>query len=698
MSFLKKYFFPWLSFLLLAGALFLSLAALGLHPEISPIENTLFSVSGGQVLLQKDGAKFVFDEGTARLKLTLSYPKELHSKPGLKLRLAGFDNVTALTLGYYEGDKVVERVYTPLIDPRHKVLRFGLRPADEVILYAKRASPFRPASLTLDTMAFESRGLFASNLYSPLLFVSFSAVLTCIALFVLALLRSLLPLSQGQRLALFPLALVLGLLCAYLWLLVVHLVQAGPWLFGSGLLFLLLACLTQRRIRRALILLARQMQHTLLAYYFLMLALGILVSTRHEAPFYDISWISIAFQKTYYAFTAHDNLFQYLNALAISTAQPLAYFYQAEHLSYLFYGVEHRGILPGVLIAPLLFLFGNQGQLAGGEFTLFLIFGTALTATTVFPLYALWRRYRRNIAPYWVVFFLSANSYVMVNFYYTWFKLLSGGLVVAGLYLLLSNNRKISHWLGAGLCWGGATGLHAGAILTLPALGLLLWLRGIFLHGKTLHQVLLGPGLLVLVFVGSNLPWAVVKATYFPDDNSLIKEHFLNGHNNPEGLLASAQDFIQAEPWATQLAFRIQRLQESLRWPVVNKLISEWGDNSLRRNFLRWLRFEFTFVAIFLYPLLFLAFLACVLPRKNRLQRSKELSLVLGTAACALVVNIFIYFNKIHIPDLTWHLPAATLLLLQVCLLTVATGKGRAAAACTLVFSLVGYWRFIRLL
>jgi hypothetical protein len=700
MAFLNKYFFPWLSFFLLISTILLYLASLGLRPEVFPEDLSLLSLSGGTMQSQGDRVQCLFDAGVERLGLSIPYPEVLQDQKRLRLTLAGFENVTAITLGYPESQKVRERVYTPLIDPGQKIFRFGLQPspADQLVLHFKRASPAQPASVTVQELAFESRGFFGSSTFFSLAFVSFAGLLSCIALFFLALLRPWIPLTPNQRLALFPLALVLGLFFCSVWLMVVHQLKAGPLALSAGLLLLLVASLRHRQVRRSLVLLARQMCKPLLAYYLLILALSILIATRHDAPLYDISWISIAYQKTYHAFTAHDNLFQYLNALALGTAQPFASLYQAPHLPYLFYGVEHRGILPGFLLAPLLFLLGHQGELAGGNFALFLIFGTALTATTIFPLYALWRRYRQDISPYWVFFLLSANGYVMVNYYYTWFKLLSGGLVLAGLYLLLSSSRKLSHWLLAGLCWGAATGMHAGAILALPALGLFVWLRGIFLHGKGLHPVLLAPGLLVLIFVASNLPWALVKAQYFPDDNSLVKEHFLNGHNNPDGLLASAQDFMQAEPWASQWAFRTQRLKESLRWPLVEKMLRNWSDNSLRKNFSLWLRFEFTFVAILLYPPLLLALSACILPGTSRLRRSKELSALLGLAACALIGNIFIYFNKIHIPDLTWHLPAATLLLLYLGLFTVATGKGRAAAGLTVLFSLVGSWRFIRLL
>jgi hypothetical protein len=324
-----------------------------------------------------------------------------------------------------------------------------------------------------------------------------------------------------------------------------------------------------------------------------------IVSAGVAQPLEVVTHRTISGELTFGAFGAHDNLFQYVNGKAIADRVPFSDFYGGRAL---IYQVQDREVLPGVIYAVQRLLLKPFFPALADSFFIYTLFGTCLNAMVVLPLLALSRRYDPQGRPGLRIGLISLNAFVFSNYYFTWFKLAGAALFLCALALLLEDDSRWRRWAAAGILLGLATTMHAGNALGIPLF--LIWL--VWRHWRRWSRwrnTLLAAGTLCVLFIAMNLPWAVVKHIHFPDNQSLLKEHFLAGHSHPDGLWASAREFLDAEPLPRQLPRRWAQLTAALRITELTHLAGflktgEWHD-----FFFFWNKYEWKYPALSLWPL-----------------------------------------------------------------------------------------------
>jgi len=373
----------------------------------------------------------------------------------------------------------------------------------------------------------------------------------------------------------------------------------------------------------------------------------------------DYQWINDGY--TYGAFHAHDPVLHYVNGRAIADNEPFTRYYSNRRL--LFY-VEDRGILPGVMAAVYRQVLGEMIGLAGRSYAAYTFFAIVCNAMLVFPVMAFVRRFMPNRSLLFGVLVVSLNAFVLVNVYLAWFKLAAAALFLSGLLILLSDNKSLRNWLLAGLSWGLAANMHAGAALMIPLF--FLWqafslLRVRFVKG------LIYPLLLCLIFAGTIAPWSLVKAKYYPDKHALLVSHYLGGRQNPDGLLASAKQLFREVPPQQQLKFRAHRVENALRITEVKQVYQLFRRAGWRAALDEWNLREFRYTAFVVYPFLLFAVLARLFrvrddeeifhAAEHRLEISRA-RIMFWLSVATLFVLLFLAYGR-YDPDLTYHLPMA---------------------------------------
>ncbi len=388
--------------------------------------------------------------------------------------------------------------------------------------------------------------------------------------------------------------------------------------------------------------------------------------------------------KTYRAFRAHDAVFHYVNGIAISNDEPFERYYGNRAL---FYGVEDRGILPGMLYGTFRSLLKNFSTLLADSYLVYTLMGTCFNLMVLFPAFAFVRRYAgvNNVWLFSLAF--SLNAFILVNYYLTWFKMAGAAFFLSGLYMMFRavRQRSLSGWGLAGLLLGVGSNMHAGSALGIPLFFLWAAWRNMK-AGIGWVRTLAGPALLVMIFAAANLPWALVKKLYLNDQYRLIKEHFLAGYSDPAGIGKSVLLFFSKVPFSEQLAQRMERLWSGFRLTEIGELWRVLQHRGLEHFCRLWNRYEFSYTAFVLYPFIFLGFLAVVTnlglkkngyrgkPTVNPPQPAPVVQMVLS-AATLLVIIVLSYGS--HAPDITYHQPMGVIVLLYLLLIGTVMSAGR---------------------
>jgi hypothetical protein len=423
--------------------------------------------------------------------------------------------------------------------------------------------------------------------------------------------------------------------------------------------------------------------NTLVAYCMLLMCVTFLVVRGTNLPIENTWYSTIAGPKTYGAFRAHDAVFQYVNAFAISNDETFNTYYSGRRL---IYSVEDREILPGVLYAGLrsvMRLFSNR---TADSFLIYTIFGIGMNLLVIFPLLSFLKQYIGTINRGLFILALSLNAFVLENYYLTWFKMAGGGFFLSGLYILL-NAEKIRDWTAAGMLFGIGANMHAGSALGIP----FFFLWAVFDRVRHAHdsriKSLMAPLALVIVFIFLNLPWATVKHHYFRDSTALIRTHFLNGVPDSGGLINETKAFFKKVPLSEQVPQRMKRFFDSFRLKEVKTLYLTLKTESFYNFKLLWNRYEFRFVAFSFYPLFgLLAFTIVYRLFENSVLKDSIEDMVVaspntvarlfGLSALTIAVIIFLSYGS-HKPDLNYHLPmGVTLLGISLILGSILRSKG----------------------
>lgn len=408
--------------------------------------------------------------------------------------------------------------------------------------------------------------------------------------------------------------------------------------------------------------------------------LVVLVSTwviAHDVhlPFQNLHHRTVAAHHTFGAFSAHDNYFQYVNGKAIADDEPFDKYYVRNGHLQLFFRPQDREILPGVIYAVARKLTAPFSGYVEDSFLAYTLLGICFNAMILFPLAALVRRYFTKTSPIVLLSFLWLNTFVIVNYYFTWYKFAGAALFLSGLLCLLENRRRAANWLGAGVLLGLAANMHGGNALGIP----LFFLMFSYLHLRerklSAPGSYAGPGLLVAGFVALILPWTIVKTLYLPDDHSLLKSFFLAGYSHRDGMWASIKLFFSQVPLTDQIPIRLAHLVEAFRvseWTGLYKLLVAVNLDAF---FETWNQHEFHYLAFTFFPPLFFLLLNRLYtgpvpnaPTAVTKERQRELRLLLATAFATLVAIILAAYGR-GSPDMNAVQPMGVILLIDAILI-----------------------------
>jgi uncharacterized membrane protein YbjE (DUF340 family) len=244
--------------------------------------------------------------------------------------------------------------------------------------------------------------------------------------------------------------------------------------------------------------------------------------------------------------------------------------------------------------------------------------------------------------------------------------------------------------------------MHAGNALAYPLI--FLWFVGLNMKnfGLVSRQVVIWPLGLLLMFVLVNIPWSVVKASYFPDSHALIRQHYLPGCQG-NNLLACFLDFNKKHPLAEQLTTRLNNLLVAARVEEIlysKRLISEGNYAKFIKVFNN---YQFFYVIFCVVPLACVALAAkgisaLITPHVEKwgdTSESKRLSGEMYTLlflSCATIVGM-ILLNYREYPDINHqHPPGATLIICSL-LIGITLQSGRVGWMMLGVYTLFSFWR-----
>lgn len=506
------------------------------------------------------------------------------------------------------------------------------------------------------------------------------------------LLALLTPLSLTSFIALYPVLLIHQAWSTR---------DAGPVLLAAFLVLNL--CLLARVLRTGRLgVLGRNLsavRFELLALCLVVLSATALVTEDLELPLYTFNHLHLR-NLTYEIFYAHDPIFQYVNGIAILHDEPFLKYYADGKLVY---DVQDRGIVAGVIYA---IFRGIASPLHAGiaySTGYQTLFGTLLNALVLLPLFAIHAYfYNGRSRPLLVMLLVSANAFMVTNYFITWYKLAGAGIVVSGIVVLLTGGPALRQWLIAGLLWGLATNFHPSLVLTYPLLALWLLIRFYFAREKKVLPVLLAFLVLTGSFLLVNLPWSVVKANYYQDTNTLFRQHFLGfqKYDAENGIAGSIEKFFKRNSLEKQLVKRTGRLAGSLRLEQLESLTdrgnySDWDDLMYRWNAL-----ETSYLMFVLTPLVLLLILTWLLSRLlpatmwNRplTAHRGDFLWLLTTQALTVCLVIFASFGPFE-PDINWHIPMSCMVLIIYLLAHATVATGRIGASLIVVYALFTCYR-----
>ncbi len=418
--------------------------------------------------------------------------------------------------------------------------------------------------------------------------------------------------------------------------------------------------------------LVRDSWQELTAFVALLLMVSFALTYDANLPLENLFYTDISGPKTFGAFRAHDNVFQYLNGISIANDEPFEKYYGNHQL---IYGVEDREILPGVVYAVFRALLSPLSPMLEKSYLVYTLLGIVMNLMIVFPAAAIARRYLgiNNTLPFLLLF--SVNAFVLGNYFITWFKLTAGALFLSGLFCMLEERSALRGWFKSGLFFGLAANMHAGSALGLPLFVLWGLMRRLRHAGRVSMRAVLAPVVFVIVFAVVIAPWAIVKRVYLNENHTLIKTHFLGGYSSPEGLGASARLFFDSVTLQEQASERLGRLKDAGRAVEIGELYRVYVEQGFKPFLHRWDQLEFTHIAILLYPM-FLFVLFGWIYRKawpvgamgNGTVDNHTSRTMLTLSMLTMIILALAHYGR-HAPDITYHQPMGVLALAYIVLI-----------------------------
>lgn len=430
---------------------------------------------------------------------------------------------------------------------------------------------------------------------------------------------------------------------------------------------------------------------------------GILLTGFVRDPFsFDaINWDTVDGEVIFCDFTGHDNMFQYVNGMAIANNESFEKYYANGKLMA---GVQDREMLAGVIYAVFRILISAVSQDMGQSYLTYTLVGLCMNMMAIFPLIVLLRRYFGRSRESLFITMLSLNTFVLSNFYFTWFKFAGAALFVSGIAALLRERKQLWAWLFVGAAFGLATNMHAGNALGIPLIFLLIIFMNARQEGMLNKAVVAFPLLLCIVFVLVNVPWAAVKYFYYPDHNTLFKFHYLPGATLDQDLFSAAVSFFQRHPLSEQLRYRLLNLWDSLRFLDFYNLYYSFDKKNISKLLYLWTDAEFYFFSLTIYPMLTIALISRIVQYRQQTSPvagldaaplRQEFTAVL--IAAFLTIGGLILLSYHDYPDATYHLPMGIILIILTLLIGYSINSGTFSRCLLLIYGSLAAWRMATL-
>lgn len=465
-------------------------------------------------------------------------------------------------------------------------------------------------------------------------------------------------------------------------------------------IFLLYWLVAQKKIG-VLVANARLIWLEMLATVIVVLGMVAIVTEYFPLPLFNFTYNHLRYF-TYDAFCAHDPIFQFVNGIAILYEEPFSKYYANEQL---YYGVQDRGMIAGVMYAvvrSIAYLFNEVIANSNGFYTLF---GSILNILVLLPVFALHIYFfAGKHRPLLIIFLLSANAFVLTEYYITWFKLAAAGLVISGIVLLLIDRKSIRQWLFVGIIWGLATNFHPSLALTYPVVSLWLLYRFSLERKKRIISVACAFFVLFGSFLVMNLPWTMVKTKYFTDTNVLFRQHFLDcqSYDAEYGIVGSIKKFGGKYTLEEQLSKRVERISRSFRIEEIQSLFKSTSSVKWKDTLRTWSRFETSYIVLVLIPLLVLLAISNIftqiLPvttwKYPLTHHTRDFRWLLITQVLTIVLIILASFGPYE-PDITWHIPMSCMVIVIYLLLHANITIGKIGAFLIVLYSLFSYYRLL---
>lgn len=481
---------------------------------------------------------------------------------------------------------------------------------------------------------------------------------------------------------------------------VVHLesgwIMLSSYIICNGLLLFLL------RMKRKLGCLFSNLylvRFEMLAVFLVMFAVAALVTENVSLPLLTSTYHELRYL-TYGAFGALDPIFQYVNGIAIYHEEPFSKYY---HNRILFYGVQDRGIIGGVLYAVMRGIGNPFHEVIANSYGYYTLFGSLLNVLLLLPLLALHNYFfAGKQRPLLITLLLSASAFVVSNYYISWFKLAGAGLVISGIVLLLIDKKSIVQWLLAGIIWGLATNFHPSLALTYPIVTLWFLYRMFTALEFQFSPPIIAFILLITSFAVMNAPWTIVKAKYYPDSNALLRQHFFASqpYSHDHGIVGTIKGFAKKYPLEEQLERRTTRVLNSFRVKEAGALLEMAVKEKWQDVLKRWNRLEASYLAFVYAPLLILLGLSALCKRlwpgltwSSPLTRHSSEARGLFITQCLTSFLILVASFGSLSPDITWHIPMSCTIIIMYLLIQKTISLSKLGAGLAVLYALFAHFR-----
>lgn len=611
----------WLMFLLWV-LFFLPLIILGFSHFEKPNEISLLDqlkTNPGYVESNEPGQHLVFGGSHKEVEVSINIPIRVSQSHKIKIDYIGSKNLKAIKIVIPEVAKKSYRYrhLVRIVDNQSGSLTFGLNDTNAryltLVLYGNPGKNRPTTEITISSLSVAERTFIDSNLYYILLMLCVSSSLVLIGMLSGSFLQKICRYSQNSS-AVF---MIVGVFAYSIILLLTLLLFQRISTNSYNQYFLLsTATLTSLLIYYVYKYKLMSTQHggyitsvkvPVLLYLFFSAIVAFVVGSIDGIALQEYYWTLIGKYRMFGGHGAHDNAFQYLNAVAIAENKPFNYFYKAPQLArHLMFGVEDRQVMMGAILGVYRVLWGHISIYLANSYGFFIIIGSCFSLLIIFPLYGFFRRYFERYIVVLSIILLFMGTYVLGNIYYTWFKILGGGCVLAGIYFLHFHTEYLKSWVIAGILLGIAVNMHTGQAIVYPLIAIYFFYQYLskcttasFVKAVTYTFTL------TFVVVIAMLPWEIIKHYYFPNESDLFRLHFLHGQRFSESMLQTIINFFSDRyTFSEQLAHRSEQLVEALRINDITAWYSNMGIWDLKRYLFSWNKLQFRYITIMVYPLL----------------------------------------------------------------------------------------------